>query len=615
MAELKIVSGPEAGRTVALEAGTTLRIGRRLPEDALGPGASGLVIEDRRLSRLHCELAEAGGRWTIRDARSSNGTFVNGERVSERALEPGDLLQLGGTVMELTELAAEAEGPAGPEPVAPSEAELAESPEAGGPASAARPRLSRRRPPARRSSLAALAVAVLGVVLAVAVGAKLATSRRGTPAAATPALPSSPAGPIDSVAPAGPAAPPRERPAGGEDRPALVDAPSGELDRVHEQEVEAREIAPAPEEAAAAPGAGRRLLLGRLEAVWEDHTRLAAAGGPEGASAGADGAAWDALRGRVEGLVRDWRREPGYAQHRDLLRQVFAACRARSVVRAPAQGAAPRTAARWALDGDCLKLTYDFASEAQLEDFVPPSGARPRLRREGRTLVFSGEVRILGGEPFEGRIAVRGKVAAGGWSPQAPNINVALFTSARDRLTDDSRRPPSLLNAMRGVGPEPNDVVAFALGYRAAVAEYGGKPIEHLTVPGRTDAVPMPASAVLAVRRGSLLHSDQRECLWAAPAERLPAGELAFEVVLGPGEARWTMNGRPVADLEAPALARIREGSGRIGSVSLFTRASEVRLSSLEVEGTVRREWLEEGRRRGRQEAAEADRAFAELER
>jgi pSer/pThr/pTyr-binding forkhead associated (FHA) protein len=38
----------------------------------------------------HCELYSAEGVWHIRDMGSTNGTKVNGQRVQDRALRPGD---------------------------------------------------------------------------------------------------------------------------------------------------------------------------------------------------------------------------------------------------------------------------------------------------------------------------------------------------------------------------------------------------------------------------------------------------------------------------------------------------------------------------------------------
>lgn len=50
------------------------------------------------ISRHHCDLALEDDELVVRDAGSSNGTYVNGERVQERELIPGDLLAIGPVV-------------------------------------------------------------------------------------------------------------------------------------------------------------------------------------------------------------------------------------------------------------------------------------------------------------------------------------------------------------------------------------------------------------------------------------------------------------------------------------------------------------------------------------
>ncbi|MFO0973248.1 MAG: FHA domain-containing protein [Phycisphaerae bacterium] len=47
------------------------------------------------ISRKHCELNSVNGSVKIRDLGSSNGTFVNGKRVLEARLSPGDRLRVG----------------------------------------------------------------------------------------------------------------------------------------------------------------------------------------------------------------------------------------------------------------------------------------------------------------------------------------------------------------------------------------------------------------------------------------------------------------------------------------------------------------------------------------
>ncbi len=50
------------------------------------------------VSRKHCELVVSDGSIVIRDLGSSNGTYVNQERVSDMPLSAGDLVSVGGLV-------------------------------------------------------------------------------------------------------------------------------------------------------------------------------------------------------------------------------------------------------------------------------------------------------------------------------------------------------------------------------------------------------------------------------------------------------------------------------------------------------------------------------------
>lgn len=58
-------------------------------------------VWDAEVSRLHAQLECAAGEWlVVDDGLSSNGTFVNGQRVAtRRRLVDGDLIRVGATVM------------------------------------------------------------------------------------------------------------------------------------------------------------------------------------------------------------------------------------------------------------------------------------------------------------------------------------------------------------------------------------------------------------------------------------------------------------------------------------------------------------------------------------
>jgi adenylate cyclase len=56
---------------------------------------SGLRIPTRDVSRQHCEVVLDKVGPIVRDLGSSNGTYVNGKRVAESPLAPGDTLSIG----------------------------------------------------------------------------------------------------------------------------------------------------------------------------------------------------------------------------------------------------------------------------------------------------------------------------------------------------------------------------------------------------------------------------------------------------------------------------------------------------------------------------------------
>jgi len=62
---------------------------------------SDIPIFDPTISRRHAELKVSKTAVQLKDLGSSNGTFINGERVSEGSLEPGDSVTFGKVVFQL----------------------------------------------------------------------------------------------------------------------------------------------------------------------------------------------------------------------------------------------------------------------------------------------------------------------------------------------------------------------------------------------------------------------------------------------------------------------------------------------------------------------------------
>jgi pSer/pThr/pTyr-binding forkhead associated (FHA) protein len=55
-----------------------------------------IILDDRRVSRHHAQLAAIGASLLLGDLQSANGTWVNGKRITQQELQSGDLVSLGG---------------------------------------------------------------------------------------------------------------------------------------------------------------------------------------------------------------------------------------------------------------------------------------------------------------------------------------------------------------------------------------------------------------------------------------------------------------------------------------------------------------------------------------
>jgi hypothetical protein len=83
---LAVRRGPNAGSRFLLDHDLTL-VGRHPDSD--------IFLDDVTVSRRHAEFYRQGGRFTVRDVGSLNGTYVNRERIEETGLSGGDEVQVG----------------------------------------------------------------------------------------------------------------------------------------------------------------------------------------------------------------------------------------------------------------------------------------------------------------------------------------------------------------------------------------------------------------------------------------------------------------------------------------------------------------------------------------
>jgi len=94
MFSIHIIQGFDQGERLEISS-EIVRIGRDSNNE--------LQLHDSEVSRFHAELQPAGGGFKVVDLGSSNGTFVNGARITSAPLSSGDRVQLGKTHVVIKE--------------------------------------------------------------------------------------------------------------------------------------------------------------------------------------------------------------------------------------------------------------------------------------------------------------------------------------------------------------------------------------------------------------------------------------------------------------------------------------------------------------------------------
>ena len=108
MAKLQVLSGSLAGQTYELKVGNTT-VGR--VEDNAFP------LPEPSVSSHHCEIHLVENDVIVKDLNSTNGSFINGEKITESLLKPGQILRLGQVELRIddgTPMPAPAAAPAKP---------------------------------------------------------------------------------------------------------------------------------------------------------------------------------------------------------------------------------------------------------------------------------------------------------------------------------------------------------------------------------------------------------------------------------------------------------------------------------------------------------------------
>ncbi len=90
---LKFISGKYQGGEYPLKMERQVIIGRSSDLD--------MVLVEDMVSRKHAKITLSGGKITIEDLGSTNGTFVNGEKVKQARLKEGDRILIGTSILKL----------------------------------------------------------------------------------------------------------------------------------------------------------------------------------------------------------------------------------------------------------------------------------------------------------------------------------------------------------------------------------------------------------------------------------------------------------------------------------------------------------------------------------
>ena len=89
---LRFVGGQFKGGEFPLKANREVTIGRGSEHD--------MVLDEDMVSRTHARILTFEGRVVLQDDKSTNGTLVNGERISQCELKNGDQILIGQSVLE-----------------------------------------------------------------------------------------------------------------------------------------------------------------------------------------------------------------------------------------------------------------------------------------------------------------------------------------------------------------------------------------------------------------------------------------------------------------------------------------------------------------------------------
>lgn len=328
-------------------------------------------------------------------------------------------------------------------------------------------------------------------------------------------------------------------------------------------------------------------------AVQKANRRLAELKKSGGAAAAVE---CGAIAAEIAKLITANRKSAGYKNARADLAKTYLQARA-EVLRASGPASLFRGKVVSWKDGS-IELEYGFDSPRDLEDFVAAKSSRSLMEREGDIVKMRGEFRLGHGDVFRNRIQVSAKIPAGGYTVQAPNLNVALWTREDDIVSPDQKGSGSAPGAEEPESPRRHDgalasYFVFAAGYSARIP--GARASDTLNPRGSEVFIEMPANAIFTGTRGLPLHSGgEADCLWATSVAGKVKGAQAFRMGMDSGVPSLNINSRSIKLSDLKELEVMKRTVPYLGSVTFFTNGHVVYYDAITVEGELNPAWVEE---------------------
>jgi hypothetical protein len=99
--QLMVIDGADRGQSFLLPDAGTVRIGNSRKN-------TDICLHDLFVARVHCHVDVAEGKVTVSDETKPNGILVNGAKVAQQELQPGDVVRVGNSYLRLEEADASA---------------------------------------------------------------------------------------------------------------------------------------------------------------------------------------------------------------------------------------------------------------------------------------------------------------------------------------------------------------------------------------------------------------------------------------------------------------------------------------------------------------------------